>query len=154
MTHDMRSMAEPFLGVSAEHVQHMRILAARVDPRTATGPPWSWANLTDEENVWLDKAIVAFVIAYNDTYTSQLDHVIPPCWRDHPALAAELPVQLWAWWAAHVDEQSTVAAALEFYDRHLPAFKSRLSVELLGRGAVNCRKGRHTGGQADPSPAV
>ena len=110
MTHDPRSMAEPFLGVSAEHVQHMRILAARADPRTAARPPWSSANLTDEETIWLDTALDRFVDTYNCTLAIRAEEFIPACWREHPSLAQELPVQLWAWWAANLDEQSTVFA--------------------------------------------
>lgn len=154
MTHDPRSMADWFLGISPEHVQHMRILASRADPRTPTRPPWTWANLTVEEAQWLDLALDQFVSSYNHVQATRIEEVIPPCWRQHPGLTQELPVQLWAWWAAHLDEQSTVFVALDYYDRHLPAFKGRLSGGLLGKGAVNCRKTKHTGAEPDRSPLL
>lgn len=143
MTHDSRSMADSFLGISPEHVQHMRILATRADPRSTTRPPWTWASLTSDETEWIDAALEHFVNAYNHTHVTQLEDVIPPCWRLHPGLSQELPVQLWAWWAAHLDEQSPILAALEYYDRHMPSFQYRLRSVLLGKGAVNCRKGSH-----------
>ena len=143
MTHDSRRMAESFLGITPEHVQHMRILASRADPRSATRPPWTWANLTAEETEWLDLALDNFVDAYNDTHAVRLEEVIPPCWRKHPGLLEEMPVQLWAWWAPHLDEVSTPLTVLEYHNRHLPLFQARLQGNLLGRAAASCRKGRH-----------
>lgn len=132
------------------NTHQIRQLAARSDPRTPGGPPWAWPNLTTQEAECLDIGLDEFVDTYNRIHAHAVDDVVPQCWRLHPALAQELPVQFWAWSAAHLDEQSTILTALEYYNRHLPAFQTRLSSKLLGKGAVNCRKGHHTN-TSDPA---
>ncbi|GGM15868.1 hypothetical protein [Nakamurella endophytica] len=118
-------------------------LATRADGRKVGTPPWAWANLSTQDAAWLDVALDGFVDAYNRVYATRVDEVIPRCWRLHPPLTHELPVQYWAWWAAHTDEDSTVITALDYYNRNLPAFQDRLRIRLLGPGATACRKGQH-----------
>ena len=117
-------------------------LSSLINPKTGGRPPWTWSNLTGEEAEELDGALDAFVASYNNTLALQLEHIVPRCWREHPALAQELPVQYWGWWAAHRDPRATPLAALEYYNRHLPAFQGRLTA-LLGLSSGECRKGRH-----------
>lgn len=127
----------------------IRRLARRLDPKDPATPPWAWTNLTNEEADCLDAALDGFVDDYNRTYVITMEEVIPACWRLHPALAHELPVQFWSWWAAHLDPRATVNQAADYYTRILPAFHTRVATRLLGTGAVNCRKGSHTR-SADP----
>ena len=122
----------------------MRQLAARTSPKNPSRPPWAWANLTPDEAAWIDDALDEFVETYNRIHVNSVDEVIPPCWRLHPAAAQELPVQFWAWWNAHIDSAATIAVAVDYYQRVLPGFQGRLATRLLGKSAVNCRKGRHT----------
>lgn len=117
--------------------------------RDAGRPPWSWTNLTETEAQHLDQVLDPFVDTYNLTLTTTVEDVIPGCWRLHPGLVQEMPVQFWGWWSAHRDPKSTSLAALEYHNRHLPAFHQRLP-KLLGRGASVCRKGNHT----DTDPAI
>ena len=124
-------------------VDQVRALAARVDARAAGKPPWSWPNLSPADAGLLDACLDEFVESYNRIHASKVEEVIPQCWRLHPALAQEMPVQFWAWWAAHIDPKASINNALEYYNRNLPAFQTRLETRLLGKGAVNCRKGQH-----------
>ena len=121
----------------------IRQLAGRTSPKNPARPPWAWTNLAADEATWVDEALDEFVETYNRVHVNSLDEVIPACWRMHPAAAQELPVQYWAWWNAHVDPTATVAVAVDYYQRVLPGFQSRLTTRLLGKSAVNCRKGRH-----------
>ena len=127
----------------------IRRLARRLDPKDPSTPPWAWTNLTSEEANWLDAALDGFVDDYNHTYIATIEEIIPACWRLHPALVHELPVQFWSWWAAHLDPRGSINQAADYYTRILPAFHSRVSGKLLGPGAVNCRKGNHAR-SADP----
>jgi hypothetical protein len=131
----------------------IRRLARRLDPKDPSTPPWSWTNLTSEEADWLDAALNGFVDDYNRTYVTTIEEVIPACWRQHPALAHELPVQFWSWWTAHLDPRYTVNQAADYYTRILPAFLTRVATRLLGPGAVNCRKGNHAR-SSDPDVAA
>lgn len=118
------------------------------NPKNPGQPPWAWTNLDPSEAQLLDQALDEFVEHYNRIHVGAMEEVVPQCWRQHPALAQELPVQFWAWWASHIDVRATVPVALEYYTRSLPSFQTRLP-KLLGRGATNCRKGQHAGG-GDP----
>jgi hypothetical protein len=107
-------------------------------------PPWSWSNLTEDEAHALDAALTTWVVQYNDHLTTDVSHVIPACWRQHPALAQNLPVLYWAWWAAHRNAAAAIWAATEFHGRYLPGFHQRLDGLLGGTpNASKCRGGRH-----------
>lgn len=118
-------------------------LAERTSPKNESRPPWSWPNLTVDEITDLDTALDQFVTTYNHVHVVSLDEVIPACWRQHPALAQELPVQFWAWWAAHSNPTSTINQATDYYGRILPQFQHRLQNRLLGKSAGRCRAGEH-----------
>ena len=107
-------------------------------------PPWSWSNLTEGEARDLDGALTLWVTQYNDHLTTDVSHVIPACWRQHPALAQNLPVLYWTWWDAHRNAAAAIYSAIEFHGRHLPAFHERLDDLLGGKpNAAKCRAGRH-----------
>ncbi len=121
----------------------LRDLGSRIgNPKNPGPPPWAWTNLSTSEAQLIDQALDEYVEHYNRIHAAVVDEVIPRCWRKHPAVAQELPVQFWAWWASHIDVRATVPTALEYYTRSLPAFQSRLP-KLLGKGATSCRKGHH-----------
>ena len=121
----------------------LRDMGERIgNPKNAGLPPWAWTNLDATEGLLLDQALDEFVEHYNRIHVAVLEEVIPQCWRKHPALAQELPVQFWAWWASHIDVRATVPTAVEYYTRSLPTFQTRLP-KLLGKGATSCRKGHH-----------
>jgi hypothetical protein len=105
-------------------------------------PPWTWAALTPTEQAALARLIDVWVQAYNRVHAITPNELIPPCWRQHPALAAELAVQLWVWYFAHLDRKTTPLQAGEYYLRHLPAFRSRID-RLLGVSPGECRRGEH-----------
>ena len=127
---------------AAEQRDELRQLGLRIGGKTPGPPPWAWSNLTATEAATLDGALDEFVHTYNRVHASAMEEVIPLCWRKHPALAQEMPVQFWAWWASHIDVRATVPIALEYYSRSLPGFQTRLP-KLLGKGGVTCRKGTH-----------
>lgn len=118
-------------------------LAERTSPKNEVRPPWSWPNLTVDEITRLDLALDQFVATYNHVHVVALDEVIPACWRKHPALAQEMPVQFWAWWASHSNPTSTINQAVDYYGRILPQFQHRLQNRLLGKSAGRCRLGEH-----------
>jgi hypothetical protein len=127
----------------SEARDHLRQLGMRIaNPKNPGPPPWCWVNLGATESALLDQALDEFVGHYNRIHAGVLEEVIPRCWRKHPALAQELPVQFWAWWASHIDVRATVPVAVEYYSRGLPGFQTRLP-KLIGKGATNCRQGNH-----------
>ena len=127
----------------SEYRDQLRQLGMRINNQKNPGPPpWCWVNLNATEAALLDQALDEFVEHYNRIRATVVDEVIPQCWRKHPALAQELPVQFWTWWAANIDVRATIAAVNEYHSRGLPGFQSRLP-KLIGKGATNCRKGQH-----------
>ncbi|MEU8887300.1 hypothetical protein [Streptomyces sp. NPDC048442] len=105
-------------------------------------PPWDigalpeplasvMLNWTDSVCRWL-----------NTTYAWQPNHVIPPCWKEHQQLAYEVAALAFARDDAYVNAGTTVVWH-EQYER----FTTRMNV-MLGRGADQCRVGRH-----DPRPS-
>lgn len=113
----------------------------------ATGPeprrlPWTWAGLTCAEQAALARLIDTWVQAYNGVHAISPTELIPPCWRQHPALAIELAVQLWLWYFVHFDRKATPLQAGEYYLRHLPTFRGRID-RLLGISPGECRRGDH-----------
>jgi hypothetical protein len=104
--------------------------------------PWSWVALTRTEQTALARMIDVWVHSYNQVYAITPAELIPPCWRQHPALAAELAVQLWLWYFAHLDRKATPMIAGEYYLRHLPGFRTRLD-RLLGISPGECRRDEH-----------
>lgn len=137
-------MSDPIDAAVENRNLRFEALAGRADSRKPDTPPWTWANLTAQDAAWMDDTLDEFVDTYNRVYALKVDEVIPRCWRLHPALAHELPVQYWGWWAAHVDSQATAHVALDYYNRNLPSFQDRLRTRLLGGGSVGCRKGTHS----------
>lgn len=105
-------------------------------------PPWAWSNLTDDEAHALDDAVQEWVGDYNRHLAITEDHVIPACWRQHPGLAQELPVQFHGWLAVHRDPSAAALAALDYYTRSLPSFRDRVTL-LLAPDPLKCRTGQH-----------
>ena len=104
--------------LSPVSVDQVRALAARLDGRTAGTPPWAWPNLDPTDAALLDSCLNEFVETYNRIHAFKVEEVIPRCWRLHPALAQELPVQFWAWWASHIDPKASINNASPV-ERHL-----------------------------------
>lgn len=134
------------------HYDDVLQLARRMDDRDPGTPPWAWPNLTTQQAELMEVTLDGFVEQYNQTFVTSLEEVIPGCWQQHPALAVELLVQFWSWWACHLNPKATVHMVDDYYERTLPMFQSRLAKRLLGPGAVNCRKGSHAR-SADPELA-
>ena len=107
-------------------------------------PPWSWSNLDEDQARLLDHQIQQWIIDYNTHLTTSGAHVIPGCWRQHPALVQTVPVLYWAWWDAHRNPAATIRSAVEFHQRDLPAFQDRLDGLLVDKANAGlCRTGRH-----------
>lgn len=105
-------------------------------------PPWTWAALDRAERAALARMVDVFVSTYNHVHAVKDNELVPPCWRRHPALAAELAVQVWLWYFAHMDPKASPAVAGDYYGRHLPGFRSRVD-RLLGVSPGECRQGEH-----------
>lgn len=124
----------------------LALLLARYEtpdtPDERRRPPWTWPALDRTERAGLARMIDIWVDSYNRVHATSEDDLLPPCWRQHPGLATELAVQVWHWYAIHTDPRATVAAAAEFYGRHLPGFRGRVD-HMLGRSPGECRSGQH-----------
>lgn len=124
----------------------LELLLARYEEPAAQGrprrPPWTWAALARAERAALARMIDVFVDTYNHVYAITDTDLIPPCWPRHPALAAELAVQVWLWYFVHMDPVSTPQVADEYHLRRLPGFQRRLD-HLLGASPGECRRGEH-----------
>jgi hypothetical protein len=105
-------------------------------------PPWTWAALNQDESLALLRMCNVFVSSYNMVHALDEKELIPPCWALHHELAAEIPVQVWLYYAAHLDAKASPLIASDWYGRHLPGFRSRVD-RMLGGGPKECRKGEH-----------
>jgi hypothetical protein len=105
-------------------------------------PPWTWSALNAGERAALARMIDVWVDTYNDVHATRPTDLLPPCWRHHRGLAAELAVQVWLWYAAHIHPHTTPLIAGEYYLRHLPGFRTRVD-HLLGASPSECRRGEH-----------
>lgn len=112
------------------------------DPDKVSRPPWTWSTLLGAERAALARLLNEFTAHYNHTYATSEDDLIPPCWPNHPGLAYELATHLWLWYSAHLDSAATAAIAGDYYLRHLPGFRHRLT-HLLGQSPAECRRGQH-----------
>jgi hypothetical protein len=133
--------------VPAFDLADLELLLARYDTPTDTTqarrPPWTWTALDPAERAALARLIDVFVHSYNQVHAITEDELIPPCWRRHPGLAAELAVQVWLWYSVHLDPHTaSPTLAAEYYLRHLPGFRHRLN-RLLGISPGECRRGQH-----------
>lgn len=104
--------------------------------------PWTWSVLTGRERQALTRLINVYVTTYNHTSAITPSELVPPCWPEHHALAAELAVQVWLWYFCHQDPAATPLTAAEFHRVHLPAFRSGLT-RLLGISPSECQHGQH-----------
>jgi len=105
-------------------------------------PPWTWPALNQTERAALARMIDVWADTYNHVHAITPSELIPPCWRQHPALASELAVQVWLWYFVHLDPAATPQHADEYHLRRLPAFRSRLD-RLLGASPGECRRSEH-----------
>ncbi len=113
---------------------------------TAPVPPlpgWSWSNLSTQEAEDLDADLDRWVADYNGQLAIRMEHIIPACWRQHPALVQELPVQFFAWGYLHRDPSAGIIDVLGYYTRSLPSFRDRVA-DLLAPDPSGCRSGHHT----------
>lgn len=124
----------------------LELLLERYDtPASASQPrrpPWTWTALERSERAALARMIDVYVSTYNHVHAITENELVPPCWRQHPGLATELAVQVWLWYFAHLDPNTSPAIAGDYYGRHLPGFRSRLD-RLLGVSPGECRRGEH-----------
>jgi len=109
---------------------------------SSSPPPWTWSNLDEKPARDLDAAVQAWVGDYNRHLAVKVDEIIPACWRQHPALTQELPVQYHGWLGVHRDPDATSQQALEYYTKYLPSFRDRVK-DLLAGDASKCRVGKH-----------
>ena len=105
-------------------------------------PPWTWSVLDVRERAALARMIDVWVDTYNHVHVTKISDIIPSCWRSHPALATELAVQVWLWYTAHIHPQTAPLIAGDYYLRHLPGFRTRVS-SMLGTSPPECRRGEH-----------
>jgi hypothetical protein len=117
-------------------------LTGQIDKGEQRRSPWTWSLRSPEEAAALGDLIGAFVACFNETFASSEDDLIPPCWAHHPALATELAAHIWLWHAAHHDPQPGTGLSGDYYLRHLPGFRSRITA-TLGRSPTECRQGQH-----------
>lgn len=133
-------------GATAFDPDDLALLLERYDTPASDNeprrPPWTWPALNHQERLALARMIDTWAETYNYIHAITPNELIPPCWREHPALATELAVQLWLWYTAHMDPRTTPLIAGDYYLRHLPGFRSRLD-RLLGTSPGECRRDEH-----------
>lgn len=124
------------------HWEHIRILARRTDSKEPGGPPWAWPNLNPQERGWLNDALDEFVDSYtvstsrSSRKSSRVAGASIPRWRRNcrcssgpGAAPTSIRKPAWPWPSTTTPE---------------PCPRSKFGSRLLGKGAVNCRKGNHT----------
>jgi hypothetical protein len=136
----IRALTE-IIGLLAEALSR---LSARVDNITAEAQsrisanddelaPWVWehpdATANDPESV-----VESFVTFYNRTYVGidgSRARPIPICWKDHPALVAEVATLAYSWRTANVGTTANVRDAQYWLHQWRPAFTDRLVRDWL-----------------------
>lgn len=104
--------------------------------------PWSWDSLTPELTSAESRALVAWVLDYNENFVVRSTQLIPACWPIHPGLAREIAATYSHWMAAFHHPKATPSDATYFYDRTLPPFQDRIS-RWLGPHGERCQAGSH-----------
>ncbi|WP_153505064.1 hypothetical protein [Cumulibacter manganitolerans] len=107
--------------------------------------PWSWDSLTPELTAAQSRALVAWVLDYNENFVVRSSHLIPQCWPIHRGLAREIAATYSHWMAVFHHPTATPSDATYFYDRVLPPFQDRIS-RWLGPHAEKCQAGTHDAG--------
>lgn len=111
-------------------------LSGRVDrldtgkPETNTEPaPWVWAQPQGGADDAASTVVANFVAFYNMTFVGAIGgraKPIPPCWRDHPALSAELATLTYAWRAANLGATANVRDAQAWLQQWRPGVADRM----------------------------
>lgn len=104
--------------------------------------PWSWDSLTPELTAPLSRALVAWVLDYNDNFVTRPAHLVPMCWPVHRGLAREIAAMYAHWMRAFHHANATPSEATDFYTRTLPGFQSRIT-DWLGPNPQKCQGGEH-----------
>lgn len=104
--------------------------------------PWSWDSLTPELTAAQSRALVAWVLDYNENFVVRSSHLIPQCWPIHPGLAREIAATYSHWMAVFHHPKAQPSDGTYFYDRILPPFQERI-VRWLGPHAERCQGGSH-----------
>ena len=136
----IRALTE-IIGSLAEALSRLSTRVDRLTPeaqsRTSTSSdeyaPWAWehpeAATDDPESV-----VETFVAFYNRTYVG-VDggraRPIPACWRDHPALIAEVATLAYSWRAANLGIAANVRDAQYWLHQWRPAFTDRMVRDWL-----------------------
>lgn len=94
------------------------------------------------------KTLAAFVKFYNQTYAvndapePNPNPPIPPCWNQHPGLAAELATLAASWREAFTGPAASTARAQQWHDTIRPGFAARLP-RWTGSKLTGCEHGLH-----------
>lgn len=97
-------------------------------PQRLVDPVWGWL---EDVVQWI-----------NRHHAWQPQHVIPPCWPQHPNVALELAVLAFA---RQIALRAVVPTDLEQWHRDLAAFHLRLAQSIGEVTLRECQRGRHNG---------
>jgi len=103
----------------------LRRLADELDPGPAAV---DWTRLTPDQDAELRTELIKWIeTKLVPMYGEYLDQRLRGCWRNHPAVCTEIG-QLHAEWSRIFDrDQPSLAGALSFSDRLLPAALGRIA---------------------------
>ena len=118
------------------------LIRQRLDSVDRYDCPWSWDSLTPELTAPLSRALVDWVLDYNDNFVTRPAHLIPKCWPVHRGLAREIAAMYAHWMRAFHHATATPYDATAFYERTLPGFQSRIP-GWLGPHPEKCQAGQH-----------
>lgn len=122
-------------------------LTAQVQPGRvlADGEPPPWVPVAPEPAPEDDTAAVVdnFVAFYNQNYVGVAGGratAIPPCWRQHPGLAAEVASLAYTWRAANMGPAANICDAQQWLHQWRPGFTDRMTRDWL---PLDCLDGLH-----------
>lgn len=119
-----------------------KLIQQRLDAVDRYDWPWSWDSLAPELTGALSRALVDWVLDYNDNFVTRSVHLIPMCWPVHPGLAREIAAMYAHWMRAFHHANATAFDATSFYDKTLPSFQTRIA-GWLGPHPEKCQGGEH-----------
>lgn len=79
----------------------------------------------DEDGIDLDSWVTWANSIYPRDVADDGEWIVPPCWRDHPGLAAQVSTLAWSWQRAFVDAAATAEAGESWHSTILRQFIDR-----------------------------
>ncbi|HEX5405345.1 MAG TPA: hypothetical protein VFX16_23970 [Pseudonocardiaceae bacterium] len=118
-------------------------LAGEVGDAGTDPAPWVWSSPPSSPGDESATVVDNFVAFYNATFAGVVGgraRPIPPCWREHLGLTAEVATVAYAWRAANLGATANVRDAQYWLQQWRPGFADRMVRDWVH---IDCFDGAH-----------